>query len=74
MKEGLKKMRRHACHLSRDIETAKDVANRRSGEKVVFKIEAMRMRGDGHKIYMSENGVYLVDAVPSEYIRRQDEK
>lgn len=68
MKEGLKKMNRHACHLSKDIETAKEVANRRSGEKVIFKIEAMRMRADGYKIFISDNGVYLTEEVPSNYI------
>ncbi len=68
MKEGLKKMNRHHCHLSKDVETAKAVANRRGGEKVILKIEAMRMRADKHKIYISENGVYLVDEVPSKYI------
>ena len=68
MKEGLKKMGRHACHLSKDIDTAKNVANRRKGGKAILKIEAMRMRGDGYKIYISDNGVYLVDEVPSKYI------
>lgn len=68
MKEGLKKMSRHHCHLSKDIETSKKVANRRSGEKVILRIEAMRMRADGYKIYISDNGVYLVDEVPSKYI------
>lgn len=68
MKEGLSKMSRHHCHLSKDIETSKKVANRRSGEKVILRIEAMRMRADGYKIYISENGVYLVDEVPSKYI------
>jgi putative RNA 2'-phosphotransferase len=39
-----------------------------SGEKVVLKIEAMKMRADKHKFYISENGVYLVDEVPPQYI------
>ncbi len=68
MKEGLKKMSRHHCHLSKDIETAEIVANRRGGEKVILKIEAMKMRSDKHKFYISENGVYLVDEVPPQYI------
>lgn len=68
MKEGLKKMSRHHCHLSKDIETAEIVANRRGGEKIILKIEAMKMRADKHKFYISENGVYLVDEVPPQYI------
>jgi len=70
MKEGLKKMNRHHCHLSKDIETEEKVGSRR-GEFEILEVEAMRMRADGHKIYISENGVYLVDEVPAEYIKRQ---
>lgn len=70
MKEGLKKMNRHACHLSKDIETASIVGSRR-GEFEVLEIEAMRMMEDGYKIYISENGVYLVDEVPVKYIKRK---
>ncbi len=50
--------------------TAAIVGSRR-GDFTILKIEAMRMRGDGHKIYISENGVYLVDDVPSTYISLQ---
>lgn len=72
MKEGLKKMKRHHVHLSPDEETAAAVGSRR-GKYEVLKIEAMKLRANGHKIYMSDNGVYLVDEVPPEYIKRQDE-
>ena len=67
LKEGLKKMNRHHVHLSPDQETAAKVGARR-GEFTILKIEAMRMRADGHKVYISENGVYLVDDVPAKYI------
>ena len=70
MKEGLKKMNRHHVHLSPDKDTAAKVGSRR-GKFEILEIEAMRLRADGHKIYMSDNGVYLVDEVPSEYIKRQ---
>jgi putative RNA 2'-phosphotransferase len=70
MKEGLSKMNRHHVHLSADEETAAKVGSRR-GKFEILKIEAMRMRADGYKIYISDNGVYLVDEVPSEYIKRQ---
>lgn len=68
-KEGLKKMNRTHVHLSPDIETAAKVGSRR-GDFVILKIEAMRMRADGYKIYISENGVYLTDSVPVEYISK----
>jgi putative RNA 2'-phosphotransferase len=71
MKEGLKKMNRHHVHLSPDRETAAKVGSRR-GKFEILEIEAMRMRADGHKIYISDNGVYLTDEVPPEYIRRNE--
>lgn len=69
LKEGLKPMGRQVVHLSVDEYTAAVVGSRR-GEFEILKIEAMKMRSDGHKIYISENGVYLADEVPSEYIKR----
>jgi putative RNA 2'-phosphotransferase len=69
MKEGLKKMSRHHVHLSPDKETAAVVGSRR-GKFLILEVEAMRLRADGHKIYMSDNGVYLVDEVPPEYINK----
>lgn len=71
MKEGLKKMSRHHVHLSPDKETAAKVGSRR-GDYKILEIEAMRMRADGHKIYISENGVYLVDEVPEKYIKKNN--
>ena len=66
--EGLIKGKRHHVHLSPDVETATNVGQRR-GRPVVLVIEAGRMFRDGHKFYQSENGVWLTDAVPPEYIR-----
>jgi len=71
MKTGLNRGKRHHVHLSPDKETAEVVGARR-GDFIVLEIEAMRLRADGHKIYMSENGVYLVDEVPSEYIKLEE--
>ena len=69
MKEGLKKMSRHHVHLSVDKDTAAKVGSRR-GKFEILEVEAMRMRADGHTIYISDNGVYLTDEVPPEYIIR----
>lgn len=69
MKTGLKKMKRHHVHLSSNIDIAKKVANRRKGKNIILKIEAMRMHADGYKIYISDNGVYLIDEVPAKYIK-----
>lgn len=68
MKDGLNKMKRHHVHLSVDKDTAAKVGSRR-GKFEILEIEAMRMRADGYKIYISDNGVYLVDEVPVKYIK-----
>jgi len=65
---GLRKMRRHHVHLSADVATALNVG-RRHGRPVVFEVAAGRMSSDGFAFYRSENGVWLVDAVPPEYLR-----
>ena len=67
LKEGLHKAKRHHVHLSKDEKTAANVGSRR-GEFTILKIEALKMRADGYKIYKSENDVYLIDEVPPKYI------
>ena len=67
MKSGLKPMKRHHVHLSKDVETATNVGSRR-GKPVILKINAMKMQDDGFKFYISDNGVYLTDIVPKKYI------
>src|SRR5262249_54622636 len=66
--EGLKKMTRHHVHLSLDVETARKVGMRH-GKAVIFQIDAAAMSRDGYTFYMSANGVWLTDAVPSPYLR-----
>ena len=67
-KNGLLKGDRHHVHLSKDIETAKTVGSRR-GKYHIFEINALHMRADNVKIYISENGVYLTDFVDPKYIK-----
>ena len=67
-REGLKKMARHHVHLSRDVETARIVGTRH-GPPVVFAVDAAAMQQAGHPFYCSANGVWLVEAVPPQYLR-----
>jgi putative RNA 2'-phosphotransferase len=67
--EGLNKGKRHHVHLSKDVETARKVGARR-GKPVILKVDAGRMRRDGHTFYLSANGVWLTDLVPPEYLGR----
>ncbi|WP_159945083.1 MULTISPECIES: RNA 2'-phosphotransferase [unclassified Nocardiopsis] len=64
---GLRPMRRHDVHLSPDPGTAREVGARR-GTPVVLTVAAGRMHGDGHVFRASGNGVWLVAAVPPEYL------
>ncbi|WP_216328122.1 RNA 2'-phosphotransferase [Deinococcus aestuarii] len=66
-REGLRRMSRHHVHLSPDPETARRVGARR-GRPVVLTVRAGEMHGAGHVFSLSENGVWLVDAVPPEFV------
>jgi putative RNA 2'-phosphotransferase len=65
--QGLHKMSRHHVHLSSDPETARKVGARH-GRVVVLTVDAAGMQRDGHRFYLSANGVWLVDAVPPQYL------
>ncbi|MBB3912897.1 RNA 2'-phosphotransferase [Rhizobium fabae] len=69
-REGLKKMQRHHIHLSADVETAKIVAMRRKGEYVILWVDAARMFSEGHSFFVSDNGVWLTESVPVQYLSR----
>lgn len=64
---GLKKMSRRHVHLSADAATAETVGRRR-GRPVVLTVDAARMAADGHEFFRAENGVWLTDRVPPEYL------
>ena len=66
--EGLKKMNRNHVHLSKYEETAIIVGKRKSSNITILKIDTESYLTDGYKIYISKNGVYLVDNVPNKYI------
>lgn len=68
MKDGIKKMNRQYVHLSKDIETAKNVGSRH-GQPIVIKINAIKMYQDGIKFYISQNQVVLVDYVDKKYLQ-----
>ncbi|TWT84571.1 RNA 2'-phosphotransferase [Planctomycetes bacterium CA13] len=65
--KGLLKRSRHHVHLSADKETATKVGQRR-GKPIILTISAARMHAAGHTFYLSANGVWLTDAVPTEFI------
>lgn len=69
--EGLRPMGRHHVHLSPDERTARQVGARR-GRPVVLAVDAAAMAADGHRFLLTDNGVWLTDAVAPRYLRRSD--
>jgi putative RNA 2'-phosphotransferase len=70
--QGLHKRNRNHVHLSADVGTARKVGSRR-GEPVILTIEAGAMHGLGYSFFLSENGVWLTEVVPLQFIRFPDQ-
>lgn len=67
--QGLIPRSRHHVHLSQDIETATAVG-KRYGEPVILKVESLRMHQLGFDFFQAENGVWLTETVPTEFISK----
>jgi putative RNA 2'-phosphotransferase len=67
--EGLKPQSRQQVHLSLDEVTAHRVGQRH-GKPVIFKVDAARMHAQGFKFFVADNGVWLTDEVPPEFLSR----
>jgi putative RNA 2'-phosphotransferase len=67
LEQGLRPGRRHAVHLSGDVDTARTVGGRR-GRAVVLRVDSATMARDGAVFTRSANGVWLVDAVPPRHL------
>ena len=66
-RQGLVRGKRQHVHLSADRDTAARVGQRR-GRPVLLVVDSGRMHRAGHAFYRSENGVWLTEAVPVEYL------
>lgn len=65
--QGLLKQNRHHVHLSADKETAQKVGSRH-GKPVVLIVNAKEMQQAGFEFFISENGVWLTETVPVDYL------
>lgn len=65
--EGLKKGSRQYVHLSKDEETASKVG-KRHGKLHIFRVLTGEMHRQGYKFYCSDNGVWLTDSVPPDFL------
>ena len=64
--QGLIPKQRQYVHLSDNIATATNVGQR-YGKVVILQIDAQRMHEAGFKLFLAENGVWLVERVPVEF-------
>ncbi len=67
LQTGLQRMKRHHVHLSPDVETAHRVGSRH-GKAVILRVNAGVMSKAGLVFYRSDNGVWLTDHVPGEFL------
>lgn len=67
-RDGLLPRARRFVHLSATKDAATAVGRRR-GTPIVLVIDAAAMHRDGIELRVSENGVWLAERVPPEYIR-----
>lgn len=67
LREGIDRRARLYVHLSANADTAVQIGSRH-GRPAVLVIDARRMAKDGHRFYLSVNGVWLVKAVPPQYL------
>ena len=71
-KRGLEKRNRQHVHLTDNRKTAVDVGMRYAkniDKLIILEIQAKLMHFNGFKFYLSDNGVYLTDHVPIDYIQ-----
>lgn len=69
--QGLRPAGRHHVHLSVDVATARRVGARH-GFPAILRVDTRRMRADGIKFYVSDNGVWLTEAVLPRYLEVAD--
>lgn len=70
MGNGILQMDRLHVHLSVDEDTAVKVGGRRKGEVAILKVAARKMWEDGHRFWLSRNGVWLTETVPQKYLEK----
>ena len=68
-KKGLLPMNRQHVHMTTDLKTAKETADRRKGESVILVIDSCQMAAKGYKFYKAQNGVWLTHEVPADFIK-----
>ena len=73
LRDGLKAMRRQHVHLSSELETAKQVGDRKQGKTRILVIQAIKAYVAGVEFYAGNEMVWLSDPIPPDYLRLLDE-
>ena len=66
--DGLRPLSRQQVHLSADQQTALKVGSRH-GAPTILIVNAVDMHRAGHSFYQADNGVWLTDQVPAEFLK-----
>jgi putative RNA 2'-phosphotransferase len=67
LSEGLRSQERQQVHLSMDKKTARRVGQRH-GKPAILKVDAAGMHAKGLQFFLADNGVWLTDHVPAEFL------
>ena len=70
LQTGLEKRNRHHVHLSDNLQTAAQVG-KRHGKLVLLEVHAQAMFEAGFEFFVSDNGVWLTDAVPPRFLAKK---
>lgn len=71
--QGLLHKSRLYVHLSKDTDTARKVGIRH-GKPFIYRVKSGEMSRDGYTFFLSENGVWLTETVPVQYLEKSWEK
>ena len=74
METGLLPSDRKMVHLSRTLESAIIAGKVRDPEPLIFEVDSNGVIESGHKISKAGNTVFVVDAVPAEFLKLVDQK
>lgn len=69
MEEGLEPKQRQYVHLSKDVQTARNVGQRH-GKPIVLTIEAKKMYEQKFNFFLSKNEVWLIEKVPPQFLSK----
>ena len=69
-KQGLLPMNREHVHMTMDLKTARETADRRKGPSIIMEIDAMSMSANGYKFYKSSNNTFFTNDIPPDHYQQ----